>query len=158
MLSITHQDRALRHQLSWRWAKGEATPRADFGDPLTTAGYVLCVYDASAAPQPLLALAAPAAGTCASVSCWSTSSTGFRYKDRLGTPDGLSLMHLHEGLSDGTAKLTVTGQGPSLALPALPFSTPVIVQLGNTDTSACWEATYGAPSANDTERFKSTSD
>ena len=67
-------------------------------------------------------------------------------------------MHLHEGLGDGTAKLIVTGQGPSLALPALPFTTPVIVQLGNTDTSVCWEATYGTPSANDTERFKSTSD
>ncbi len=157
-LSVTHQERALRHALSWRWTKGEATPRADFGLPTATAGSVLCVYDGAAVPQPRLALAAPAAGDCAGVACWNASRTGYAYKDRLWTPDGLSLVRLHEGLTDGTAKLIVAGRGANLDLPPLPFTTPVQVQLVNTETGVCWEATYSAPTVNDAERFKSTSD
>lgn len=34
-----------RHLLTWKWSRGEATLKADFGDPLATTNYALCVYD-----------------------------------------------------------------------------------------------------------------
>jgi hypothetical protein len=39
--------------------KGAMTPLAQYGDPVTTASYVLCIYDGSANPQPVSSRAAP---------------------------------------------------------------------------------------------------
>ena len=158
LLTMTRTENPDRHAFAWRWIKGEATPRTDFGTPTIDTAYVVCVYDASAAPQPLAAMAAPAAGTCVGTACWKPDGTGFVYKDRARSPDGLVTMHLHEGLTDGTARVTTTGRGGSLALPALPLAPPVVVQVRNTATGACWEATHPTPSANDATRFKAASE
>jgi hypothetical protein len=42
------KDNALdsKDLLKWKWAKGSATDVTDFGDPVTTDAYFLCVYDA----------------------------------------------------------------------------------------------------------------
>ena len=32
----------------WEWNQGKATPLSDFGQPLTTDDYAVCVYDAGA--------------------------------------------------------------------------------------------------------------
>lgn len=158
LLTMTRTDASERHAFAWRWIKGEATPRADFGAPAVDAAYVVCVYDASAAPQPLAAMAAPAAGTCVGTPCWKPDGTGFVYKDRARNPDGLATMHLHEGLTDGTARVTVAGRGASLALPVLPLVPPVVVQVLNTATGACWASTHPTPVVNDGERFKAASE
>src|SRR5262245_21126296 len=34
-------------KLVWKWSKGEATTLADFGDPVHSTTYTLCVYDQS---------------------------------------------------------------------------------------------------------------
>ena len=41
------KDRAddSKDQLKWKWTKGAATTQPDFGDPLGTTTYALCVYD-----------------------------------------------------------------------------------------------------------------
>ncbi len=157
-LAIVRKGADLRHTLAWRWHKDEATTLADLGLPTTTDAYLLCVYDASAAPQPLLALAAPPDDDCAGVPCWNATKAGFLYADRERTPDGLQLVRLRAAVGGGAAALVVTGRGAHLALPALPLTTSVVVQLSNTQTGACWEASYGAAKVNDGERFKSTSE
>lgn len=155
-LAIVRKGADRRHALDWRWNQGPATTLAEFGLPTTTDAYLLCVYDGSAAPQPLLALAAPPDDDCFGVPCWDAANSGFVYKDRLRTPDGVQLVRLRAGAEDGTAAIAVTGRGASLALPALPLTTPVVVQLANVATGACWQATYDAPSVNDGERFRAT--
>jgi hypothetical protein len=66
-------------------------------------------------------------------------SRGYRYKDRLGTPDGLELVLLRPG-GDGRAKMSVKGQGPLLRLPAPDrVDLPLLVQLQATN-GGCWEA------------------
>jgi hypothetical protein len=61
-------------------------------------------------------------------------------------------------MEDGEAGIVVSGHGANLALPPLPLTTPVIVQLSNTETGTCWEASYDTPKTNDSERFKSASE
>src|SRR5207342_3586602 len=57
-------------RLTWRFAKGPAQDGTDFGDPFTTDSYSVCLYDASANPQPLYAAPVPASGNCGTVPCW----------------------------------------------------------------------------------------
>jgi cysteine-rich repeat protein len=159
LLTLLRKSERGRDGLTWRWTKGEATSLADYGHPATTAGYALCLYDASAVVQPLLALAAPAGGQCAGRACWSAlTATSLRYKDKWRTPDGLTSVHLHAGFANGDARVIVSGRGENLALPSLPLTAPVLVQLRNTETGVCWEATYGAPIVNDDTQLKSKSE
>ncbi len=134
-----------KNKLIWKWIKGSATSKApDFGTPLTTTSYVLCVYDATSAL--ISSAAAPAGGTCniaSPTACWSDKPTGFKYKDKDGTPDGLQQILLKEGIAE-KAKISVKGKGSNLNTPPLfPLTQPVTAQL--TNGSVCWEATYSAP-------------
>jgi hypothetical protein len=52
----------------------------------------------------------------------------------------------------------VKGRGVNLAMPNLPLTTPVTVQLHNTDTAVCWEAVFTAPTTNDSGKFKAKGD
>jgi cysteine-rich repeat protein len=160
LLKIKNKDNDSKDQLLWNWANGEATTAAEFGNPVTSTSYLLCVYDSSAAPQPLMTLAAPSGGLCQGRPCWTASNNGtkFRYKDKLLVPDGLQLALLKEGLLDGKAKVKFKAKGSPLPLAPTPFTLPVTVQVKNTDTSVCWEAVFSAPSMNDAEGFKAKSD
>lgn len=154
-LLVTRNAVAARDALAWHWTKGAATTRAELGDPTGATSYVLCVYDASGAPQPRAASAAPGGGDCAGTACWQPTPPGFLYRDRLATPDGLTRVRLAAGAVDGTAKIVVEGHGAALATPTLPLTAPVVVQLTDTDTGVCWEATHAAPSRSDAARFQS---
>jgi hypothetical protein len=142
----------------WKWVKGTLTTKADFGDPLASTGYQLCVYDGTST---LVSHAeAPAGGNCNSKRprpCWKESGTGFKYVDRDLTPDGLQKVQLKAGL-DGKAKILVKGKGDLLSLPPMPIQTlPVTVQLIN-DDGTCWEARYGTTLKNVPEIFKAKGD
>ncbi len=130
-----------KDQMVWKWSKGAATSRVDFGDPTTGDGYELCLYDGTG----LVASAtAPAAGLCEGRACWSARGTGFVYKDRLQTPDGLQSITLKAG-DAGRASIRVKGQGDALALPSLvTLASPLTVQLMTT-AGACWAARYTFP-------------
>ena len=154
-LLVTRNGVAARDALAWHWTKGAATTPAELGDPTSATSYLLCVYDASGTAQPRAALAAPVGGQCAGIPCWRATRPGFLYKDRLATPDGVTRMRLAAGEVDGTAKLVVEGRGAALATPVLPLTAPVLVQLVDTDTGVCWEATHAAPSRSDAGRFQS---
>jgi acyl-homoserine lactone acylase PvdQ len=141
-------------RLLWRWRKGAATSLADFGNPLASTDYALCVYDGGSA---LVSSAnAPAAGTCGTRPCWRQTSSGFKYGDRDLTPDGLQRITLVAGPS-GVARIVVKGKGALLDIPTLPLlPLPARVQLVNGD-GVCWEADYSIPIRNQSDQFKAKS-
>ena len=148
----THDD---KDKLKWKWASTATVALGDFGDPTTSTDYILCLYDDGGLK---LSSKAPAEGTCAGRACWAGSATGFKYKDRELTPDGLSAVSLKSGPA-GKAKISVGGKGPNLHLPpALSLATPVRVQLKRSGSGTCWEGTFSNPSRNQADKFVGKSD
>lgn len=145
-------------RVAWRWLKGQTTAKSDFGDPTTSDAYGLCIYDGVGL---VVKAVAPAGGTCGDAPCWTALGKGFRYKNKSLGPDGLRLLVLREGLTDGKATVTADGTGPLLGLPTLTtLRSPLTVRLRNLGTGACFEATYGFPPAltNDGVTFKDRAD
>ncbi len=142
----------------FKWIKGETTQIADFGDPLSSTNYTLCICDESSG-TPALAMQAlvPPGGICDGKPCWKTTRKGFKFKDKLTTNDGVKLINLKSGPA-GKAKIIFKGQGLNLNLPALPLQQDqqVIVQLKNDiNAGECWEARFSAPAKkNDSGIFK----
>jgi len=135
-----------KDKLIWKWIKGEETDFLDFGDPVTTDDYTLCIYEGPGAFL-LFSVGAPAGGNCAGKACWKAlgknpaGSKGYKYKDKEQTPEGVDLIVLKPGDSE-KAKVIVKGNGENLGLPSpLDVELPVTVQLqgGNGE---CWEAKY----------------
>ncbi len=142
--------------LNWKYIKGAATTLADFGDPLTATDYTLCIYDQSAADQPILLAHAPAGGTCGTKPCWKAIKGGFKYNDKLFTPDGLQQVLLKSGPAT-KAKILIKGKGDNLPMPTLPLSPMVTVQLKN-ESGVCWEARYSTAQKNVPVQFKAKAD
>lgn len=136
-------------RLTWKWSRGAATSAADLGTPLTTTGYLLCVYDA--AGNTIARAAAPPGGNCGAKPCWREKATKTNYRS------GGLRMTLKPG-PGGKAKIALRGRGAHLGLAPLPASQPVTVQLKHSD-GVCWEAGYSAPAQrNETKQFRDKSD
>jgi len=152
-------DKIDRNKLIWKWrtTAGGVTV-SDFGDPLTTTGYTLCVY--AGTPQSLVAsYIAPAATQCSGRPCWKKRRTGFRYRNREAA--GIELRKLILRATAGPiADIKAVGRGASLVLPPLPFAdAPVIVQLLKSDDSKCWQSIFSPPfKRNRPDGFKDKSD
>ena len=148
-----------RNKLAWRWGSGAALPLDDLGDPREDAAYTLCVLDQSGGvPTVRLRRSIPAAGTCGSKPCWSTHSSGYRYRNRDATPEGITAMTLRSSPTPGGGRIQMKGKGALLALPALELASPVVVRLVRSDAPVCWEATYSTPAVNDAGSFRASSD
>ena len=145
-----------RNAMVWKWNRGAATDLMAFGDPVNGTSYALCVYDASGASQPLLELGAPGGQTCSSVPCWRAMN-GFSYRDNRLTPSGVSTIRLVPG-AYGKARISLVGRGANLGLPPLPLTPTVTVQLRNTSTNVCWEATFSTAALNSSTKFVARSD
>ena len=147
-------------------------PGEIFGSPTDPAighDYTLCLFD-EAGPSLLFRATAPAGGDCDGRPCWTPTFAGhtffaplfgYRYRDRLRTPDGLDKMELRT-VSTGATKIFVRGVGEQLSnappgMPALPLTLPVRVQL-QIDGGRCWDAEYSAAHANTSEFFRANSD
>jgi cysteine-rich repeat protein len=128
--------------LKWKWLKGERTTLADYGDPVNTTSYQLCIYDQSGL---ILEITNPAGGVCLGKPCWTQKGfKGFSYKDKEHTPDGGEKLLLKEGAL-GKAKILFTARGPGLTVPDLAaLVQPVTVQIENSD-GLCWQAVYSSP-------------
>jgi hypothetical protein len=149
-----------RDLLMWKWTKGTATLKTDFGNPLVATSYTLCAYDQTAG-TPILLLTAriPPGGTCAGRPCWKETTRGFKYIDKDATPDGIVSLSLKEGL-EGHAQIKLKGSGINLGMPPLPLDqdSTVTVQLRN-DHGICWDADYTAPAiTNEQVEFRDKSD
>ncbi len=128
--------------LKWKWLKGERTTTAEWGTPLSTTSYQLCLYDSTGLR---LSATIPPGGTCLGKPCWKAAGiTGFKYKNKALTPDGIQQLTLKAG-ADGKAKIGLLGKGGNLAMPDLStLGQPVTVQIQNSD-ELCWEAIYSSP-------------
>ncbi|MBI3769879.1 MAG: penicillin acylase family protein [Deltaproteobacteria bacterium] len=146
-----------KDRLLWKWGRGAATTKADFGDPTTTTGYELCLYDGA---NLISHTTVPAGGMCNAASprpCWGATKTGFKYGDKDLTPSGVQKLIL-KGSVAGQASIVLKGRGALLDIPALPIlSLPVRAQIVN-ENDVCWEARFGTPSRNQTDAFKARSD
>jgi hypothetical protein len=147
------QNRAdnAKDRVLFKWNKGPQLEKAEFGDPLATADYALCLYTG---PQrtPLAHATVPHdAGK------WSPlGDRGYRYKDSGGSAAGVTKILLKGGAA-GKSLAQVKGKGANLPDPTfsnLPL--PVTAQLVNSQTNTCLEATYQTADVkkNDGGRFK----
>jgi hypothetical protein len=68
-----------KDRLQWKWGKGQATPKSDYGDPTMNGGedYELCVYKNNSL---IMNRRIPAGGICAGKACWQEKTTRFGYK------------------------------------------------------------------------------
>jgi len=99
---------------------------------------------------------APAGGTCDTKLCWALIRGGFKYKDKLFTPEGLQQLLLKSG-PEAKSKIQVKGKGDLLPMPTLPLTLPLTVQL-KSETGVCWEARYSTAKTNTSESFKAKAD
>jgi hypothetical protein len=130
-------------RIVWKWLKGKATPKVDFGNPITTDTYLLCMYD-----NDQLVSSELVAGSCGAKPCWTTRPTGFAFKNKGKTvaPTGVRQVQLKEGLTDGAASIQFKGRGANLDMPGVSALTgPIDVQLRKVGGSPCWGARYSAP-------------
>jgi hypothetical protein len=129
--------------VTWKWTKGPVTTKAEFGSPLTSDDYALCIYDAGAA---VASVVADAGGICGTRPCWKEKTTGFGYTNRLMSSSGAKTVNLKEGLIAGRATITFQGSGAKLALPDLDeLAGPVTVQLHRSGGGPCFGATFSPP-------------
>lgn len=138
-----------RDKVTFKWVKGADVALAEFGNPVNTDDYAVCVYDESG-PTPTLLFkgTAPHAGTCGTKPCWKqtgrlTAPTGFKYADKELTPDGTSSVVLKAGLL-GKSKAVYLGKKENLNLaPFVALPLPLRAQIQGTN-GACYEATFNS--------------
>jgi hypothetical protein len=154
-LAIAADADATRDSLKLQWRAADAVALSDFGDPASTTGYAICLYDA-------LGLGAsddaPAGRSCGGRPCWRASTSTIHYKDPSTTPDGIRKMTLVAG-NAGRARIDLTGRGANLRLPPLPLTAPFEVQLQRSDGGQCYSAAFSAaPVCDGMTRCKAVSD
>jgi len=159
-LQTTNVAPGLKNLLKWKWSKGQATTLADFGNPVTTDGYALCVYDESGrAPATLLGVPIPLGGACENKPCWKATGNGFKYADKAGAVGGLTGIALKSGDS-GRASVQVKGKGTNLPFGSLPQALPLPLTVQLQRDGQCWGATFSTAGAksNADGQFKGKSD
>jgi hypothetical protein len=141
-LGIKNKDTDKGDSLTWKLKKGEATPVADFGNPLAGTAYEVCMRNESTGAT-IFQAAVPAGGTCGGAPCWKAlGGNGYRYRDSVGTAGGVRALVLKAG-GEGKTSVTVKGKGQTLLLPALPLPVPVTMRV-RASTGACWADTFTA--------------
>jgi hypothetical protein len=140
-LVLDQKSPPTRSRMVWKWTKGAATPRTDFGDPTSTDGYTLCLYDGGALVSTTKIL-----GACATKPCWSSKPFGYLFQNRSLQPTGAQNLRLVAGVA-GKASESFTGKGANLALPnPADLSGPIDVQLRRSGgADLCWGAHFSAP-------------
>ncbi len=152
-LAIKDGSKNAKDTLQWKWGSGAATTAADFGDPVASDAYRLCVYQGT---SPFVTLSTdvpiPAGGVCSGKPCWKALGTppgakGFQYKHK--TRGSLAL----KPGADGKAQIKLVAKGAAAILPALPvYSLPLRVQLHAPST--CWETTFDTTIKNEPEKLQ----
>ena len=145
-------------KLTWNWRRGTATTKSDFGNPLTSTDYDLCVYDETAGVSSLIMSEHISGGAlCGDTPCWKDRNKGFRYKDAKLVNGPVNLLVLTEG-GDGQAKITLKAKGETLTMPSLPLHQDGTVTVQLTDGTMCWDGHYDTNIKNDTFEFKARAD
>ncbi len=154
---IKDKDGSDRDQIKWKWNKGDATDLAHFADPIEgSARYSFCIYDDSTNDQPLMEATLLPGGMCSGDPCWkATGASGLKFKDRDGTPDGISGAKFKAG-DAGKAQVQIRAKRDNLVAPAPPLMLNATVQLLIDDgvTTECWQTEFGSELANEAGKFK----
>jgi cysteine-rich repeat protein len=139
-----------RDTFVWRWQRGAATSRDDFGDPRSGTRYEVCVYDGSDAL--LQRIVVPAEDACHAA--WRETGLVRKLKDTTRLPDGKLDVILKHGDADGRAQIVVQGRGSFLANLTLPAAPPLRLQLRRSGAPTCWGASFASPQQNTSTRFR----
>jgi hypothetical protein len=137
--SVSMRDRADPSQdtMSFKWTKGEATTKTDFGTPTAADAFALCIYDGSTLVY--------GADVRAGATNWRENTKGFKYRRKDGLPDGVTSLAFKEGTA-GRASMKLKSKGARVAPPPLgTISGPLEVQLQRTDAGICLGATFSPP-------------
>lgn len=153
-LLVYDPPRARHGGVRWRWGRGSATTKLDFGYPPGGTGLAFCVYDARGL---VFEIDVPGGGTCRRRPCWRETRTGFAYRDRARRAAGLSVLALVGG-GDGDAHVALLAAGPAVAPPALPLALPVTTQLVRQDGARCWASRMSTSRKSTPTRFRARSD
>jgi subtilisin family serine protease len=138
---------AAKDSFKWYWLHGQQTNPSDFGSPTSNTSFSVCAYDQGGS-RLVMNLFAPAGGTCASKPCWTPYGPGgFRYKDKLMSPSGISYLTVTPG-SPGYASVKVKGSGANLRAPVPPLEPPLRMQLISHQNNLCFETTFSTPYSN----------
>jgi 6-phosphogluconolactonase (cycloisomerase 2 family) len=155
-LQLRDRSPDARDSIVWKWLQGATVWSEAFGNPRNgITDYVLCVYDESAAPQPVIQMSAPAGSTCGKTRCWRRTVAGFRYGNKKRNHGGIRRMALTEG-PIGLSRIVVIGRGRNIGMPRLPLTPKVTVQL-KTANGGCWFAEYDVPIVSVPHRFRARS-
>lgn len=138
-----------RDRLVWRWASGAQTDKTEWGSPLASTSFGLCVYDESGGARQLIMERLLPAGAF-----WRERANGFKYVD---ANSGFRSVILKAGAA-GRASIAVNGQGPGLAMVPLPLDQDDAVAVQLVTAGACWEARYSTHVINDAAQFKARDD
>jgi hypothetical protein len=127
ILSLKDNADDTKDSFNWRWKKGAETDLNELGDP-TAQDVTLCIYDESNATPALLFRA-----TIPASPLWTSTSSGFRYKDANASADGVLVGSLKSGVA-GKSSAKLKGEGISLSgrpygIPAPTLPLPLRVQL-----------------------------
>ena len=151
-LTIKVSPAPSRDTLVWKWAKGSNTQLADFGNPLASGDYELCVFDRHAGTPTVAFDTRIPAGLN-----WAAFGKGYRYRDKALTHGGVNSIVLKPG-TDGLANVVLRAKGQNLAVPAMPFAQAPSMTVQLLGTNACWQATYSSSTTNTSTLFRAKSD
>jgi hypothetical protein len=127
--------------LTWKWKKGDVTPKPAFGDSTAGDGFVLCVYDGAG----LKAARSPRRREVCRQGVLEGDGERLQIRRQGADADGIKTAVLKQGLQPAKASITVKGKGDFLQMPALDLlASPITVQL-TAANGACWGAVYSAP-------------
>src|SRR5262249_30831633 len=146
--------------IKWKWGNGAATAAMDFGDPINSERYALCVYDESGTSTVLYEMKVEA-GRGGKGLGNPPLSKGAKFhlvaNPNNFTPDGRGVWSLRRG-PEGRAKMGGRGRGghlPFVPGPAV-LPLPLRVQL-QAENGHCWGAVYTTAKVNDGVKFKAKS-
>jgi hypothetical protein len=147
----------VKDVIKWKWLKGERTTYEEFGAPLTTTNYQVCMYDSTGLK---FKIGFRAGGTCTGKPCWRAAvGKGYSYKSKDLDLSAGYLLKLKAGAL-AKAQIQMQAVGPLLNMPAdlTSISQPLTVQIQNSD-GLCWEAKYsGPPTAQSPTKFSDKAD
>jgi hypothetical protein len=156
-LQMVSQPDSAPDKVTFKWKKGPAVALGDFGMPLGGTSYELCIYD-EAGGVPFNAYQGRPSGMCGTAPCWTSSSTGWKFKSKTGAPDGITNVVLKAGAA-GKAKVQVSAGKLDLALSPFPLQkSPRVVAPVRSSTGQCWGASFSTATKNTTTKFTAKSD
>ena len=136
-------------KIVWKWLRGASTSNAELADPLSTATYDLCLFAGSPAAVIAEAQVAPNAQDWSAV-----SDRGYLYQNTGG--DGTIRKIVLKNSDSDLSTIIVKAKGANLTELPLLSGTPILVQLHNSQSDACWSSTFDAGDPSAVGKFKSS--